>query len=63
MPPAKKKTPEQKLRQIKTIVKRTRSREELLRAEASSRSTGIRNVYRESHDALAAIEAVLNGKP
>lgn len=51
----------QQLDEIKTIIRRARSREKLLRAEAPSRSTGIRNVYRESHEALAEIEAVLTG--
>jgi hypothetical protein len=61
MPPQN--TPDLKLRKIKTIIRRARGREELLRAEAPSRSTGIRNVYKESHDALAEIEALLGGKP
>lgn len=50
---------DRKLKQIETIIRRTRRKSEILRAEAPSRSTGIRNVYKESHDALAEIEAVL----
>lgn len=53
-------TPEQKLiADIKKVIKATRAKEEILRAEAPSRSTGIRNVYKGGHDALGEIEQLI----
>lgn len=52
-------TEAQKVRKVRTIVRRTRAAEDLVKADAPSRSTGIRNVYKASHTALAEIEAVL----
>lgn len=53
-------TPEQKLiSDIKKIIKATRAKEEIVRTEAPSRSTGIRNVYKNGHDALGEIETLI----
>lgn len=56
-------TPEQKkIRAVRKIIRDVREEEGVLRTQAPSRSTGIRNVYKASHEALAAIETVLKAK-
>lgn len=51
---------QKKLRKIKKIIKDFRDSEENERYIATSRSTGIRNVYRSGYCKLAEIEKILN---
>lgn len=53
---------DKKVRDAKRVIKQSREREEDLRSSAPSRSTGIRNVYKQSHETLARVEEILSRK-
>lgn len=53
---------DKKVRDAKRVIKGFRASEDDLRADASSRSTGVRNVYKGGYEALAKVEELLNRK-
>ncbi len=56
-------TREQKrVRDAKRVIKAFRASEEVLRAGAPSRSTGIRNVYKGGYEALQRVQEILDAK-
>jgi hypothetical protein len=50
------------IRQVRKIIRDFRKSEDGLRENASSRSTGIRNVYKGGYEALGEIETLVAGK-
>lgn len=52
--------PRQQLDQVRVVLREFRARESGLRTDATSRSTGIRNVYKGGYDALRRVEEIVS---
>lgn len=53
---------DKKVRDAKKVIKTFRDTEEFIRSGSTSRSTGIRNVYKSGYELLERLDSILNAK-